>query len=78
MPSYYDPWDDDEQRQQYEEESFYGGDTSDFSIWKPGDPDSYYSPTMPERSSYRNALGVMAAKLTTSNLGCLLYTSRCV
>ena len=69
MPSYYDPWDDDEQRQQYEEESFYGGDTSDFSIWKPGDPDPYYSPTMPERSSYRSALGVMATKLSPNIAG---------
>lgn len=39
------------------------------SIWWPGDPDPYYSPTPQERADYREEMGRMAGVFMRENLG---------
>ena len=68
MSSFGSPWgwDDLGDEDQYWDENPYG-DT--LSIWRPYDPLPQFTPTISERAAYRDALGIMASRLSTEHLG---------
>lgn len=76
MPYSDPPWDDESTPfghappPEDEHDDFWGGDDPDLlSVWKPRDPDPWFSPTLPERNAYRAEMGRMAGLLSTENLG---------
>jgi hypothetical protein len=70
MPFSGSPWGYDEEplydEQMWEDDPF--GDPASLSIWKPRDPDPWFTPTLPERNAYRAEMQRMATVLSKENL----------